>query len=167
MSLPKELDSQRLCWKCEGSVSVHVAQCPYCSAFLQDPPVPGSAFSSCHLSPEQSQEGGPEGAPGLFAVSSSDWDSVLSSEKRCPLEEQAVQASFDDKLIDWREFLPFVLISSGLGMVMFSVLLFLFSKDGVVTLSWNKSAMMYCFLVGAPALYKGYKMLSAEKDCFR
>ncbi|WP_213317988.1 phage holin family protein [Chlamydiifrater volucris] len=166
MSLPRELDGKRLCWKCEGSVSIHVAQCPYCSAFLQDPPVSGSAFSSCHLSPEAPQESGLEDSSGLFSVSSSDWDSVLSTENRGYSEEHSARTDSDNRPVDWREAVPFVMTTAGLGLTMFSLLLFLFSKDGVLTLSWNKSAMMYCLLVGAPVLYKGYKMLSSEKSFF-
>lgn len=153
MTLPKEKEGQRVCWKCEGSVSVHVAQCPYCSAFLQDPPASVSPFASCHMNVQENVTR--EDGEDLFAVTSENWASVLQNQEK-DIQQEPVTAQDGFVLMNH---LPLLSLFLGMGLVCFTLILLLFANDSGLTLHWSRK---YIYLYGIPGgllLYKGYQSL--------
>ncbi|SPN73947.1 hypothetical protein C10C_0804 [Chlamydia serpentis] len=153
MPFAKETGMQRTCWKCEGSVSMHVPQCPYCSAFLQDPPVSSGGFSSCHISfPEGASK---EEAEDLFAVSSEDWEAVLS-------DQNTAQESRKQEVPEWTwlQSWPFIALFVGIGLLAFAFLILLFATDNGLVLTWPKHRAYIYGLVGALVAYFGYRKVS-------
>lgn len=153
MPFAKEAEVQRTCWKCEGSVSMHMPQCPYCSAFLQDPPVASGGFSSCHISfSEGSTKGETE---DLFAVSSEDWEAVLS-------DQQSFQRPDEKTEMDWKwlQHWPFAALFLGSGLLAFALVILLFGNTEGLVLSWPKNRAYFYGIVGAICAYRGYYKLS-------
>lgn len=149
MSFAKEANLQRTCWKCEGSVSEHVPECPYCGAFLQDPPNPSESFASCHLSfPESPATNDPE---GLFSVSSSDWESVLNDQPTPPKIEPQ-----ESKESHWLQHWPTASVFLGCGLLAFAFLLLLFATDAGLSLVWPKNRAYICGVLGGIFAYFGY-----------
>ncbi|AGW39284.1 hypothetical protein [Chlamydia pecorum] len=152
MPLAKETDVQRTCWKCEGSVSKHVSQCPYCSAFLQDPPVTSGGFASCHVSlSEDSAKGDVE---DLFAVSSEDWEAVLGNQKHLSAESTEPESRYM-----WLQYWPLIVGFLGIGFLAFAVLILFFATDDGLTLTWPKSRVYLYGILGSVLTYQGYRRL--------
>ncbi|QVE49455.1 phage holin family protein [Chlamydia crocodili] len=153
MPFAKEAEMQRTCWKCEGSVSMHMPQCPYCSAFLQDPPVASGGFSSCHISfPEGSTKGESE---DLFAVSSEDWEAVLSDQNTFQKSTEQSEANWN-----WLQHWPLVALFLGAGFLAFALIILLFATDAGLTLTWPKNRAYLYGIIGAVFAYRGYFKLS-------
>ncbi|ANH78631.1 hypothetical protein [Candidatus Chlamydia sanziniae] len=153
MPFARETEMQRTCWKCEGNVSMHVPQCPYCSAFLQDPPVSSGEFSSCHISfPENPNKKETE---DLFAVSSEDWEAVLNdqSKSKNPKEEESLQWA-------WLESWPLVALFLGAGLLAFALLILLFATDQGLIMIWPKNRAYIYGIFGMIIAYRGYRKLS-------
>ncbi|ACZ32721.1 conserved hypothetical protein [Chlamydia pneumoniae LPCoLN] len=152
MPFAKETEMQRTCWKCEGSVSMHVPQCPYCSAFLQDPPVASGGFSSCHIS--FSEGASKEEAEDLFAVSSEDWEAVLGDQN--PTQETNKQVIPE---WTWLQSWPLAALFLGIGLLAFAFLILLFSTDSGLVLTWPKNRAYSYGIIGAAVAYRGYRKL--------
>lgn len=147
MSFAKEANLQRTCWKCEGSVSEHVPECPYCGAFLQDPPTPSESFASCHLSfREDAETKDPE---GIFSVSSSDWE-YLNEQPAAPQTEPQENRS------QWLQHWPMASVFLGCGLLAFAFLLLLFASDSGLSLIWPKNRAYICGVLGCIFAYRGY-----------
>ncbi|MBQ8498949.1 phage holin family protein [Chlamydia sp.] len=154
MPFAKEADLQRTCWKCEGSVSACMPQCPYCSAFLQDPPITSKGFSSCHITfPSEVSKKAEDS--DLFAVSSEDWEAVLNSQNTFEEPIQEPSPSQSTCLQHW----PITALFLGFGFLAFSLIILLFSTDAGLTLSWPKNRSYIYALVGALLAYQGYRLL--------
>ncbi|AHK63565.1 hypothetical protein BOKEGFJH_00689 [Chlamydia avium] len=153
MPFAKEAEAQRTCWKCEGSVSMHMPQCPYCSAFLQDPPVTPGGFSSCHISfPEGSTK---EETEDLFAVSSEDWEAVLSDQNTFQKPDEKIVTDWK-----WLQHWPLAALFLGSGLLVFALVMLLFGNDEGLTLSWPKNRVYFYGIMGAILAYRGYRKLS-------
>ncbi|WP_054088513.1 phage holin family protein [Chlamydia trachomatis] len=154
MPFAKEADLQRTCWKCEGSVSACMPQCPYCSAFLQDLPVTSKGFSSCHITfPSEASK--KNGDSDLFAVSSEDWEAVLNSQNTF---EEPVQEPAPSQW-DWLQYWPTAALFLGCGFLTFSLMILLFSTGSGLVLSWPKNRSYIYALVGILLAYRGYRSL--------
>lgn len=153
MPFAKRADVQQTCWKCEGSVSSHMHQCPYCSAFLQDPPVSSGGFSSCHLSlPKEETR---DSHDDLFAVSSEDWEAVLNDQTTF---RQVDPQPHSDR--SWVHCWPVVSLFLGMGLLAFALLILLFASDSGLVLSWSKNRAYIYSLAGSLLVYRGYQKLS-------
>lgn len=153
MPFAKEAEVQRTCWKCEGSVSMHTPQCPYCSAFLQDPPVASGGFSSCHISfPEGSAKGETE---DLFAVSSEDWEAVLSDQNTFQKPNEKAEMDWN-----WLQHWPLAALFLGAGLLAFALVVLLFGSDEGLTLTWTKNQAYFYSVLGAALVYRGYRKLT-------
>lgn len=152
MPFAKEAESPRICWKCEGSVSPHVPQCPYCSAFLQDPPVASGGFSSCHVTfPKESIKDEPE---DLFAVSSEDWEAMLEKQHTFSQPEEQPEAEWS-----WLQHWHLAACFLGIGLVLFALVILLFATDAGFSLTWPKNRAYFYSLAGLALFYQGNKKL--------
>lgn len=153
MPFAKEAEVQRTCWKCEGSVSVHMPQCPYCSAFLQDPPASPGGFSSCHISLSDDAVKGE--TDDLFAVSSEDWEAVLNKPHSFQESKEKLTAHWQ-----WLQHWPTLISILGSGLFVFALMILFFADDSGLTLTWPKNRAILYGVLGAVLAYKGYQKLA-------
>lgn len=145
-------NEKRLCWNCEGNVSHHAAQCPYCGVALG---VAGSSPVFKGFGTPSSQQEIPQPPYGKiekpdFAVSKEEWDTALQEESGKVQEENVSPATK-------KEIIALILLLPGVVFFLFGIALFLFSRGGVLTLSWNQNVAYFYFLGATPLLYLGWR----------
>lgn len=158
----KAKSKKKLCWNCEGSVSLQVENCPYCGVYV---------------SPEN------EGKDNLFAPP---YSSQLETKQDIPvppyalnnttaeettsLQDDDLQESEDEKTSDEvvdqiKDFIqPMILLLAGTVFFIFGLTLLLFSHEGVFTLKWNGNYWFLYLLISLPMLGFGWITLQKIKD---
>jgi len=143
--MPNPLQKKKLCWNCEGRITLETDNCPYCGVYLS----PLSEDENPLFSPpyrmdnEEVEETPPQ--PYVAEAASKE----ISEEP--PEEEQS--HNFAEILI------PLLFLLSGAVFFLFSFTLLLFSRQGVFTLSWDGAFWPLYLLIGAPLLgYGGYTL---------
>lgn len=138
---------KRLCWNCDGSLSLAVDQCTYCGASLKEGANPKQAKkkSSDPLAPPFAmlQEAKPAKAPQPpFDV----LGKRLEEEEEEPPVVEAANSS-DSTTV----FSSLLFLLGGSVFFLFGLVLWLFSQNGVFTLHWNGD-YWYVYLSGGLAL---------------
>ncbi len=157
-------NDKRLCWNCDGSVALHLTQCPYCGVNLSKEPenMPYNEFASPFQSHGPSP-GSHEGIPSppyanLFnkdmSVSEEEWDTALGEEGE-PLKTEEEDISTTTR----REMIALLLLLPGVVFALFGLALLLFSSEGVLTLKWNQSFAYFYFMGAIPLLFLGWRAL--------
>lgn len=150
-------NDKRLCWNCEGDVSHHISQCPFCGVDVTQPPPRdensvfkgfGSPFQRApnHEIPQ------PPYARGLSQdvnVTDDEWNAALNDEKPEAKEEAAPSSK--------RHMIALLLLLPGVVFFLFGLALTLFSTDGILTLQWNQNVAYFYFLGSIPLLYLGWR----------
>jgi hypothetical protein len=149
-------NDKKLCWNCEGNVSHHLSQCPYCGVDLTKPaPREESSLfkglnSPFQSAPDQRTTSQPPYARGKdFTVTKEEWNVALNEEKESKKEEDSPTTK--------REMIALLLLLPGVAFFLFGLILILFSNEGVLTLRWNQSVAYFYFLGAAPLLYLGWR----------
>lgn len=134
----------KLCWNCEGSVSVELENCPYCAVYL-GPPEGGDDL----LDPpyRMSEEGDQQAPAAPYALEEAADEQV----------KEAAQTSVDEvKTVA----LPLAFLSLGTVFFMFGLVLLLFSHQGVLTLHWNGHYWFIYLFTALPMLFLGWRALN-------
>jgi hypothetical protein len=134
-------NDKRMCWSCDGHVSFEHATCPYCSADLGTSKATFSSEDGVLNPPYPGKE---------YTISTEEWESAFKTEST----QEKTEASQKN------EMMGLLLLIPGVVFVLFALLLFLFSKDGVLEFSWNESFAYFYFIGALPLLFFGYKSLS-------
>lgn len=142
-------NEKRLCWNCDADVSLHLEQCPYCGADLNQPQERKIPYESLG-SPFQQAPTTPFVEKDNFAVSNEEWKNALD-EQDLP-EEDAKSGR--------REVIALLLLLPGVVFCLFALLLFFFSNDGTLTLHWNQNMAYFYFLGAIPLIYLGWRAIS-------
>ncbi len=156
--------TSRLCWNCEGDVEADSGSCPYCGVDLggeESPPEQTDTFEPAFRVVQSVKEAPvPEPAYRIApsgTVSEQTWNESINGERG--QQEMKVQV---EGIKGW--LLPLVMLLSGSVFLLFGLVLFLFSEDGVFTLRWNANFSLL-YLVGAiPLLYYGWNSLQSLED---
>ena len=151
-------NDKRLCWNCEGNVSAHLEQCPYCGVDLAQPAAQGenSLFKGYgaapfqHLHQDVPQPPYARGPTQNFAISEEEWNTTLHEEKETKVEEERI-------LTPKREMIAFLLLFPGIVFFLFGLALAFFSNDGILTLQWNQSFAYFYFFGAVPMLFLGWR----------
>lgn len=143
MSKPEK---KKLCWNCEGNVSRTAENCPYCAVYLN--PEPAEEPEVKPLYSPQSNSGTIPKAPYTPQESHADEEAAPVAKSESP------QDSLFRSI-----FLPITLLTAGLFSLLFAVILFLFSTNGVLTLEWDGELWYLYAIAGAPLLFSGWKFL--------
>lgn len=150
---------KKLCWNCEGNVSIQDASCPYCGVSVENTPIMGNdAVTKSIHSPYQLVN-----TPGQPLPSASYTDPEKEKDNENPTEGKKEPSSEEMKNIT----LSLILLLLGMALVIFGLILWIFSnKNGVLTLSWNSSYWFLYILIGLPMLYAGWRISSylSEED---
>lgn len=153
-------NEKRICWNCDGDVPLHRSHCLYCGVDLMHPPSAKEVNSKELGSPFQSSPISQEPLPkspysDLFSqdisVTEEEWKDAL--DKEASKEEEKKTSSTT------REFVALSLFLPGIVFFLFGLLLLFFARDGVLTLSWNRSLSLFYFLGSIPLVYLGWRAL--------
>jgi hypothetical protein len=148
-------NDKRLCWNCEGNVSHHLSQCPYCGVDVTHPQLrdennPFKGFGNQFQSNTKQEIPQPPYAKEQtkeYAVTKEELS--LNAEKEITKEESPLTTK--------REIKAFLLLFPGIIFCLFGLALILFSSDGVLTLQWNQNVAYFYFLGATPLLYLGWR----------
>jgi hypothetical protein len=162
--MPKKND-KRLCWNCDGSVSLHLSQCPYCGVDLSLTPEANGDKNPFQnfTSPFQSSASIDQSIPkppfaNVFSqdtsVSEEEWNQSLGEEAD-GIKSEDIELSTTTK----REMIALLLLLPGVVFFLFGLALILFSSEGVLTLEWNQSFAYFYFLGAVPLLFLGWRAL--------
>lgn len=148
---------KKLCWNCEGRVSLEEENCPYCAVYLG--PAPNENGTSKDIL-----------APPYRLVESEE-DTIPSSPYSDASEESTSEEETDFSVAksDMKDVvLPLGLLSAGSLFFLFGLVLYIFSENGVFTLSWNGEYWYYYLVMAFPMLFVGWRALqrtdSEERD---
>lgn len=146
---------QKLCYGCEGDVDLDVIVCPYCAADLREekPEMQRASFSPSISSvkpmngedvlypPPYSKPMAPEVEPTIHGL-----DHEAIAEEEVPSDFRAAATGI-------------ALFALGANFIFLSLILAIFSKNGVLILQWDASWWAYYFLASIPLLFYGYRFL--------
>lgn len=154
---------RKLCWNCDGSVSLNVDQCTYCGASLKEgaapQPVkkPADDFKPPFAMPRSA-------ADGMTEIPQPPFD-VIGKSAASPAETSgdvaAIAAQAPTQVSPFPQGISTLLyLLAGTVFFLFGLALYLFSQNGIFTLQWT-SDFWYIYLVGgAVFLLAGWRSLS-------
>lgn len=150
-------NDKRLCWNCDGSVSHHLSQCPYCGVDLTAPQEQKdftNPFQSATVDETIPQPPYSNVFSKDLSTNEEEWNSAVTEEREIAKKEEADVASTTK-----REMVALLLLLPGVVFFLFGLALLLFSSEGVLTLAWNQSFAYFYFLGAVPLLYLGWRAL--------
>lgn len=139
-------NEKRICWSCDGDVSLHLADCPYCGANLQS--TNGGPPKLARKELGDPFQKAPEGV--ATCITEEDWEDALDTTE----EEKSPQVKTQ------RELIALLLLLPGIVFCLFGLLLLFFSKEGTLTLHWNKHIAYFYFLGAIPMIFLGWRLTS-------
>lgn len=137
----KKNDNKKLCWNCDGCVSLHLTECPYCQADLS-------------RSEEEMKRGG---APREEAIPPPPYAGQYLAKEVDAVHRE--QEETPEEPSNKRELVAFLLLLPGIAFLLFGAILLLFSKEGHLTLEWKESFSYFYFLGAVPLLFFGWRIL--------
>lgn len=138
---------KKICWNCEGNVSVHEENCPYCAVYIGPAePVEEEAVLTAPYQMTQQEE-----VPYAPYASHGRIDEQTASSDEAPsdLKEMAISTA---------------LFSGGAIFFLFGLILLLFSQGGGVSLTWKSDYWYVYFLLSLPMLWFGWKKLQMQDE---
>lgn len=139
---------KKLCWNCEGNVTLQQENCPYCGVYLS--PSDGSEDENSLLPPYRLEISQESSIPSTPYQSSED-----KEEESAAVENSESPPASDVKAL----VLPLSLLLIGVTFGLFALLLVLFSKNGYFTLSWDADLWYVYLIIAIPAFIGGYRSL--------
>jgi hypothetical protein len=144
---------KKLCWNCEGNVSLENETCPYCGVSLDVSPMAGTNFDPITFaSPFK-----PTPSSSLSMIPKAPYvnkSETADSDEREASNDEEQDFVFTDL---HRTLLILLLLSIGNVLVIFGIVLLLFSDNqGIFTLHWHGSYWYFYLLTGIPLLYFGW-----------
>ena len=144
---------KRLCWNCEGNVSVDAETCPFCGVSV----VPASLDGSTHnfippYTPQNSQ--GNEIPRSFYAPEEESFKKQMG--ETVVKDEGEAEPSLDEfkKVVQ-----AVTLLLAGSVFFLFSVALALFSTNWVFILQWDATIWFVYTILSLPLLFFGWKAL--------
>lgn len=146
----------KLCWNCEGSVSRAAENCPYCAVYLSPEGEDLTQASSSIRAPYQVEKNVSSDIP------KAPYNPASSSEEN---SEDVQESTLDSPNTGFQAtFLPLIFLTTGLISLFFSLMLFLFSENGKLTLQWDGDMWYVYALFALPLLFIGWRYLDQDSD---
>lgn len=142
---------KKLCWNCEARVDLESQNCPFCAVYLGPAPTDKGKRTDDILAPPYKLVEAP-------AVPFSVEEKEEATEKEYEVESPGYVNEFK------KVALPLAFLSGGLLFLLFSLILALFSNEGVFTLKWNGDYWYYYLACALPMLIIGWKTLTPEES---
>lgn len=145
----------KLCWNCEGNVSRSAENCPYCAVYLS-PEGDDLIEEPAPRAPYKVEKGNSGDIPKAPYNPTSDTENS---------EDETQEASLTQPLSSFQAtFLPLIFLTTGLISLFFSLMLFLFSENGKLTLQWDGDMWYVYALFALPLLFMGWRYLEQSTD---
>lgn len=146
-------ERKKLCWNCEGNVSISEEYCPFCGvsvvpAFLEGAEV---EFAPPYAKNAEKDYGIPKSPYNHDDIHE---DSVKSEPQKEIVED--LEPAVDEFK---RVALAVTLLLSGSVFFLFSLAMGLFSRNGVFTLHWDATYWFIYAILGLPLLFLGWRSL--------
>ncbi len=142
----------KLCWNCEGVVDRSAENCIYCGVYL-------------HPEEEDLEDHEQEAPPSPYQSTDSYGDkeppkpSYQSKDEEYNIEELESEEVFKGSEDIRGVILPLIFLLAGSVFLLFSFVLYFFSKDGVFVLKWNANYWFIYLFFSIPLLYIGWRTL--------
>lgn len=149
----------KLCWNCEGEVHIQSFQCHHCGSDLTPQEQEHNAFAPPYQTSEASNDSPSIPKPPYpinyshpeLSVTEEEWNGSPAT----PVEESGSVEETAKTLV-----LTLLLLTTGSVFFLFSLVLLLFSHDGILTLRWNSEHWPLYLIVAIVSLFYGLKNLS-------
>lgn len=150
---------KKLCWNCEGNTSFQDENCPYCGVYLNPSYIDNNDDKNNLFSPPyQVKETEQESQPPSPPYSAEETSKKIKSDH---LQEMKKNEAIDEvRMI----FTPLLLLLSGTVLFFFGLVLFLFSHNGLLKLTWNGRYWYLYFILAMPILFAGWWALQQLHD---
>lgn len=145
----------KLCWNCEGNVSRTAENCPYCAVYLS--PESEDLKALQQSAPKAPYK--PEKAKDIPKAPYSPVNEVVADQEEVLAKEGVVKHNAFQSL-----FLPLIFLTTGLIFLFFSLMLFLFSEHGKLTLQWDGDIWYIYGILAVPLLILGWYYLNQSSD---
>lgn len=143
----------KLCWNCEGVVDRSAENCIYCGVYL-------------HPEEEdlEDQESEPEPHPSPYQTTDEPEGKESEHKPHYQEEEYNIEDLEDGEPFKGSEdirgiILPLIFLLAGSVFLLFSIVLYFFSQDGVFVLKWNANYWFIYLFFSIPLLYIGWRTL--------
>lgn len=142
---------QKMCYNCEGAIDLDVIVCPYCAADLREE------------KPEQQTPGyNPKNILKNLNTQQSLYPTQKPPERVEPnedIQEEEIETSApeEDRKEIWG---PTVLMTLGAQLLLFGLLMLVFSDQGVMVLKWDARLWYAYVLASIPLLIFGVKAVN-------
>ena len=151
---------KKLCWNCEGNVSLKAENCPYCGVSVVG--LSSEISSETPTPPYRLVNPAQEPAIPVSPFADSDVDEDEDVESAPAHDEVAAQAPLDVKDDDSKKVvLVLTLLAAGSIFFIFGFALLLFSDEGYLSLHWNAAYWFVYLLLALPMLFIGFRKLNA------
>ena len=144
------LPKRKLCWNCEGNISREIDNCPYCGVYVHSSDPEGSSYWNPSYTSQESLQSVP---PPLYSVQET------PSEEPSPVSHTVPLFWSDLFLTLKQEVFPVLFLMSGSIFFLFGLILFLFAREGTLTLRWDGSLWSLFALLSVPSLWMGWRLL--------
>ncbi len=157
---------KKLCWNCEGRVSLKDENCPYCGVYLsplgsdEDSESKETLFSPPYRVEEADQD--ERKVPVAPYAAEQSHSPTRTQEAIKPSSELAKTPFLTSEMQSI--VLPIILLLSGSVFFIFGVALMLFSQNGVLTLQWNSDYWYLFFIFSLPMLYLGWYFIHNDSN---
>lgn len=155
---------KKLCWNCEGRVTLQDENCPFCGVYLSPLGKVGESENKETLfaPPYRVEESDQEEQQVPAAPYAVQEESVSSRSQEAVKVASKIAASPLLTSEMQTIVLPLILLLTGSVLFIFGIALMLFSQNGVLTLQWNGEHWYLFFIFSLPLLYFGWRYL--QKD---
>lgn len=128
---------KKLCWNCEGNVSNSQETCPYCGVYLSPQGLNEDPITTSPFKKSKAEEEIP--AP--------------------PYQPEAIHNENGAEAQEAEENLlvPLAALMGGALLALFGLVIYFFSTNGRLTLSWDSDWGLIFLAVSLPLLYIGYR----------
>jgi hypothetical protein len=157
----KAKPKKKLCWNCEGNVSLQIENCPYCGVYVS----PGNEDKENLFSPPYGPqvENKQDIPTPPYAVNSHTLEGSTTAQDS-DLQETEDEKALDE-IVEIKHFIqPLVLLLAGSVFFIFGLTLLLFSHQGVFSLKWNGNYWFLYLLISLPMIGFGWIALQRMKD---
>jgi len=159
-------EQTKMCPSCDGSISMDAIFCPYCGSnvFEKNENLPDhkNQDNVTSLSYEETLSSlyPPPYKPKAIQTVSSKYyeeenDAQTDEDDNQEKQEKDTSLEHNEK----NALIPTVLFWVGINILVFSILLLVFSQNGVLYLKWNAKFWFLYSLISIPLLYFGFKGL--------
>jgi hypothetical protein len=152
----KSATKKKLCWNCEGNVSQQQENCPFCGVYLS--PLNESAKDSLFAPPYK------------MAETHSENGEIPEAPYADKEANQQPQINSDEAISESKEeekpniLLPLLLMPAGTVLFLFGLVMFFFSRNGVLTLRWDGTYWFLYLFLGVPLIIYGWRCLLKVQD---